>query len=51
VANLALESTTVTTASAYRSAAVIDNAPDGSSTTNAVVPGKRWFCQVAALPG
>jgi len=25
--------------------------PAGSSTTNAVVPGRRWSCQPAALPG
>ena len=24
--------------------------PPGSSTTNAVVPGKRWFCQFGAVP-
>ena len=25
-------------------------APAGSSTTNEAVPGKRWFCQFAAVP-
>jgi len=27
-----------------------DGFPGGSSTTNAVVPGSRWSCQLAALP-
>ena len=27
------------------------SAPAASSTTNELVPGKRWFCQFAAVPG
>ena len=40
----------ISTARAYRSIARSASAPGGSSTTNAVVPGNRWFCHVVALP-
>ena len=35
---------------AHRSTEAALNGPDGSSTTNDAVPGKRWFCQFAAVP-
>ncbi len=38
------------TASAWRFAAAGERAPAASSTTKALVPGKRWFCQFAAVP-
>ncbi len=36
---------------ACRIAAAVPRSPGGSSTTNEVVPGIRWFAQPTALPG
>ncbi len=38
------------TASRWRATAVAASGPPGSSTTNAVLPGRRAFCQLVALP-
>src|SRR5438552_446352 len=39
------------TARAYRPIRRAPTGSAGSSTTKAVVPGKRWFCQRVAVPG
>ncbi len=39
------------TARRWRASAAGPTGPAGSSTTNAVVPGSRWFDQLGALPG
>src|SRR5439155_13652751 len=39
------------TAPAYRATRRAEGVPRGSSTTNAVVWGRRWFSQPVALPG
>ena len=41
---------TASTARAWRRAARGDSGPAGSSTTKAVVPGKRRFCHEVAVP-
>ena len=41
---------TACTARAWRAPARRESRPPGSSTTNAVVPGARWFCQLVAVP-
>ena len=38
------------TARAWRAAAAGPSRPAGSSTTKDAVPGKRWFCQLGAVP-
>ena len=38
------------TASAWRRADAGESGPAGSSTTNALVPGNVWFCQLVAVP-
>jgi hypothetical protein len=40
-----------TIARTYRSTAVDDKDPSGSSTTNAAASGCQWFCQLLTLPG
>ena len=42
---------TASTARAKRPTPLGERLPAGSSTTNAAVPGKRWFSQPTTLPG
>ena len=38
------------TAYAWRFALCLESAPGANSTTNELVPAKRWFCQFGAVP-